>query len=279
MLRGGLQHTRSFCIFFKILLLTLFAFLIPKIFLRNLKGKTAQSHVFQFCIETIKNNSLERICPADKTIGLLVNDHSNTQNGTHTIDFLKNNSIYPNMIFFSDSLDKKDTTVPTMSWNDMPVDMLDSVDVFFVDIFDYQSNETQILLELLHFALLHNKKVVIFDRPNLCGNTVQGPIRRFKIGKKVCSIPYFHGMTVGELALYCNNYILPKPAELQIIPMNAYKRSSPPFYKKFEMAKLIEVSCFTTKKISSRKEQQQLQSFFSKALTIFLYRPIPQLLD
>ena len=278
MLRGELQHNRSFCIFFKILSLMVFAFLIPKFFIRNLPKQTNASG-FQFGIETINKSSLHALCPAGSKIGLLVNDTSYTQDGRHAIDFLVDKGFSLSNIFFTNAADMNNNTIPCTPWDNKDEKALEDIDLFLVDIFDYQNNETQILLELLSFALLHNKKIIVLDRPNLCGNTVQGPIQQFNVNKKECNLPCFHGMSMGELALYCNTYILPRPARLHIIPMKAYKKSKQRFlYKKSDIAKLVNVSCFDTNKTNPKKEQL-LQSFFSKALTIFLYRPIPQLIN
>ncbi len=278
MLRGELQHNRSFCIFFKILSLMVFAFLIPKFFIHNLPKQTNNSKVFQFGIETINQSSLDTLCPADSKIGLLVNDTSYTQDGKHAIDFLMDKGFSLSSIFFTNATDMNYETIPCISWVSKDEKALENIDLFLVDIFDYQNNETQILLELLSFALLHNKKIIVLDRPNLCGNIVQGPIQRFNLNKEKCQLPCFHGMSVGELALYCNTYILPRPARLHIITMKAYKRSKHFFNAKFDIAKLLDIPCLKLKKTNCKKEQQ-LQSFFSKALTVFLYRPIPQLID
>lgn len=85
------------------------------------------------------------------------------------------------------------------------------------------------LLLALKAAAEHDKPVFVFDRPNLLGPHMEGPlvdpdpaIRSFI---SLVSIPLRHGMTVGELATYFNNHILQKPARLQVVRMKEYRRT------------------------------------------------------
>lgn len=83
---------------------------------------------------------------------------------------------------------------------------MDRFDVIVVDIQDvglryYTYYIT--MLRLMNAALDHGKQVIIFDRPNPNGMTVDGPVLDMTLASGVGAlpIPVVHGMTLGELAL------------------------------------------------------------------------------
>lgn len=83
---------------------------------------------------------------------------------------------------------------------------MDRFDVIVVDIQDvglryYTYYIT--MLRLMNAALDHGKQVIIFDRPNPNGMTVDGPVLDMTLASGVGAlpIPVIHGMTLGELAL------------------------------------------------------------------------------
>lgn len=73
----------------------------------------------------------------------------------------------------------------------------------------------------------HNKKMIVFDRPNPNGMYVDGPIldMKHKSGVGWLPIPVVHGMTLGELALMINgeNWLPDgRQCDLTVIPMENY---------------------------------------------------------
>lgn len=85
-------------------------------------------------------------------------------------------------------------------------EVMDSIDVIVVDIQDvglrYYTYYCT-MIDLMNAAAKAGKSVVVLDRPNPNGMTVDGPIldMKYKSGVGKLPIPVVHGMTLGELAL------------------------------------------------------------------------------
>lgn len=88
-------------------------------------------------------------------------------------------------------------------------EVMDKLDVIVVDIQDvglrYYTYYCT-MIDLMNAAVRHGKSVVVLDRPNPNGMTVDGPIldMKYKSGVGKLPIPVVHGMTLGELALMAN---------------------------------------------------------------------------
>lgn len=87
--------------------------------------------------------------------------------------------------------------------------MMEDVDVILVDIQDvglrfYTYYIT--MIDLMNAAIDHGKGVMILDRPNPNGMSVDGPVLDMKLrsGVGALPIPVLHGMTLGELANMAN---------------------------------------------------------------------------
>lgn len=87
--------------------------------------------------------------------------------------------------------------------------MMEDVDVIVVDIQDvglrfYTYYIT--MIDLMNAAIDHGKSVMILDRPNPNGMSVDGPVLDMKLRSVVGAlpIPVLHGMTLGELANMAN---------------------------------------------------------------------------
>ena len=111
-----------------------------------------------------------------------------------------------------------------------PEDLKD-IDVFFFEMQDCGMRHYTyfpILYKCMEIAAEYGKKIVVFDRQNPLGGVMEGPLvdpdnHSFI---SIASYPLRHGMTLGELALYCNDKILKKKAKLCVVPMKNYDRSS-----------------------------------------------------
>lgn len=107
---------------------------------------------------------------------------------------------------------------------------LDSIDVFVVDLQDvglrfYTYYIT--MMKVMDEAAKAGKEVVVLDRPNPNGMTVDGPVldMSLKSGVGAIPVPVLHGMTLGELALMINGEgWLPSglKATLTVVPMEDY---------------------------------------------------------
>ncbi len=107
--------------------------------------------------------------------------------------------------------------------------ILDKVDLFLIDLQDCGMRHftyISTLYMILESAAHNNKKVIVLDRPNPLGDVMDGPLVEHDLLSfvSIASIPVRHGMTIGELALYFNTYVLKKRARLQVIPMQNYDR-------------------------------------------------------
>lgn len=83
------------------------------------------------------------------------------------------------------------------------------------------------MAKLMDACAIHNKSMIVLDRPNPNGHYVDGPIlnMKHKSGVGYLPIPVVHGMTLGELALMINGEKwLPKNrvCELKVIPCKNY---------------------------------------------------------
>ncbi len=109
--------------------------------------------------------------------------------------------------------------------------MLEKVDVIVCDIQDIGVRYYTFAWTITHIleaAGERSVEVLILDRPNpLGGVTVEGspldPALASLVGR--CSIPIRHGLTLGELAQVFNARWSAKPAPLEVIPCEGWRRS------------------------------------------------------
>lgn len=107
--------------------------------------------------------------------------------------------------------------------------ILDKIDLFLIDLQDCGMRHftyISTLYMILESAADYNKRVIVLDRPNPLGDVMDGPLVEHDLLSfvSIAPIPVRHGMTMGELALYFNTYVLKKRARLQVIPMQGYDR-------------------------------------------------------
>ncbi len=112
--------------------------------------------------------------------------------------------------------------------------MLKDIDVLVYDIQDIGSRSytyTSTLGLAMEAAAENNIKFIVLDRPNpLGGEKMEGMITEPEFISFVSQfpIPYIHGLTVGELALFLNNEKLLKngiKCDLEVVPLENWKRS------------------------------------------------------
>ncbi len=108
--------------------------------------------------------------------------------------------------------------------------LIDSLDVIVVDIQDvglrYYTYYAS-MIELMNAAARAGKRVVVLDRPNPNGMTVDGPLldMKYKSGVGRLPIPVVHGMTLGELAQMANGEGWldgGRKADLTVVPCKHY---------------------------------------------------------
>lgn len=109
-------------------------------------------------------------------------------------------------------------------------EMLEKVDVLVFDIQDIGCRAytyTTTLFYVMEEAQKTSKTVIVLDRPNpINGIVVDGPMfdesKRSMVGH--INVPYCHGMTVGELAVFFNEEYK-VGCDLHVVPMKGWKRS------------------------------------------------------
>ena len=108
-------------------------------------------------------------------------------------------------------------------------EMLTGIDVIIYDIQDVGSRcytYTTTLFYMMEEAAKHKIEVIVLDRPNPMGGViVDGPMleEKEKSFLGYINVPYCHGMTIGELALFFNReYHV--GCKLKVIPMKGWKR-------------------------------------------------------
>lgn len=108
-------------------------------------------------------------------------------------------------------------------------EMLDTVDVIAVDIQDVGVRHytyTSSLAYIMEECAKYNKKVIVFDRPNPLGGTVQGPVLKpeYKSFIGLYELPLRHGLTIGEFAKFINTEYKIN-CLLEIVPMKKWQRT------------------------------------------------------
>lgn len=182
-------------------------------------------------------------------VGLITNQSGVDQKGKRTIDVLVHCGYSVRYIFapehglngtlaerdVHDSVDKK-SGIPIVSLygngagKSIPPMYMNNIDCLVFDIQDSgMRHYTYIstLLNSLKIAAEYNKPFIVLDRPNPLASAMEGPMVDHDLISfiSIASIPLRHGMTIGELAIYFNKYVLKKPAPLQVIRMMGYDRT------------------------------------------------------
>ncbi len=202
-------------------------------------------------LEVLQNNLFKPL--ANKQVGLITNPTGINSRFESTIDILHqapnvnlkamyspehgvrgDYSAGDKVGFFTDPK----TNVPVYSLHGKhkkpTPDMLKGIDVLVYDIQDIGSRSYTYISTLglaMEAAAENNIKMVVLDRPNpLGGIKMEGLVTEPDFISFVSQfpIPYVHGMTVGELALFLNGEKLLKDGlqcKLEIIKMDGWQRT------------------------------------------------------
>lgn len=137
----------------------------------------------------------------------------------------------------SNAVDKK-TGLPLYTLygkNEKQDSIVNSIDVMIFDLQDVGARfYTYItsLHEVMELCAKHNKELIVLDRPNPCGDQVDGPVRKddkFKSGVSFHKIAMIHGLTVGELAHMINGEKWlkdGKQCKVTVVPVQNYTHST-----------------------------------------------------
>ena len=109
-------------------------------------------------------------------------------------------------------------------------EMLAGIDVLVYDIQDVGSRfytYISTLLRSMRAAAANSMDFIVLDRPNpICGDRVEGNLLQpaFQSFVGETAIPIRHGMTVGELARFCQKELDSTSSQLEIVPMHGWRR-------------------------------------------------------
>lgn len=209
------------------------------------------TNCYKLGIEAIPEQLKQQYAHTSTRIGLVTNHTGTDQQGMRSIDILLQQGFAVTKLFVPEHglhgtvqasqaiANTRDsvTGLPVISLyghgkgKDINRKLFADIDLLMFDMQDVgMRHYTYIstLYKVLEAAALYKKKVIIFDRPNPLGDCMEGPIctQQLQSFIGICSIPLRHGMTIGELAQLFNSKMLRTPADIEIIPMQHFARTS-----------------------------------------------------
>ena len=237
---------RIFCVF-------MIALFLPRVFLRYVDHQHRVGAVsFKLGLENVSQKFLRSLTAKNDlsySVALITNQTGKDQYGRRNIDLLLNHGVKIKKIFtphhglHGDKAAGKEAVTGCDSATNIPIicmygnkgsrllnaQNLRDIDVLMFDVQDSGMRHygyITALVEVMQIAARQKKTVVVLDRPNLLGNTMEGSLIVPKTNARVPHppIPIRHGMTVGELARYFNQHVLHKQVNLRIVPMENYMR-------------------------------------------------------
>lgn len=187
----------------------------------------------------------------DKRIGLIANHTAVNSELVSTVDLFKANASAKGYVLaalfapehgFTGSAYNSEAVEESSDPDGIPIyslhgktmrpteDMLGRLDLLVYDIQDIGSRSYSYIATLFYAmeeAAKHGIPVIVLDRPNpINGLTVDGPLldEKWRSTLGYINVPYCHGMTVGELALYFNKeYRI--GCSLKVVAMKGWRRS------------------------------------------------------
>lgn len=211
---------------------------------------TAANLNFKLGIENIPAQLSAEYSKKKIPVALITNQTGKDQKGNRTVDILRAKGFNVVKIFapehgldgktqaaqeVKDGIDVK-TKIPVMSLygkgsgKKIDPEVIKDIQTFIFDIQDSgMRHYTYIstLCTILKTAATEQKKVIVLDRPNPLGKTMEGPLVEPELISfiSIAPIPLRHGMTIGELADYFNTHVLETKAHLTVVSMSGYDRN------------------------------------------------------
>ncbi len=244
--------------FVRVFFVLFVALLLPQFFFRDERSVSTSTSSqaqagpihFKLGLENISSDFLKSLSSnrkLDYTAGLITNHTGVDQKGNRNVDVLLSKGVRLKKIYIPE--DDFYSYKRGANWEmvddvtHVPIALLphiDSikkakeyafkdVDVLFFDLQDNgmsPSSHLAILVKALQSAASQKKIMVVLDRPNIMGSSMEGFLSANGSAEELLAIPMRHGMTFGELARYYNSMILSQAAQLFVVPMQEYKRIS-----------------------------------------------------
>lgn len=120
--------------------------------------------------------------------------------------------------------------------NEKQDSIVKSIDVMIFDLQDVGARFYTYITSLhrvMELCAKHSKELIVLDRPNPCGDQVDGPVRKddkFKSNVSFHKIAMVHGLTIGELAQMINGEQWlenGRQCKLTVIPVLHWNHSRP----------------------------------------------------
>ncbi|MCL7988514.1 DUF1343 domain-containing protein [Sphingobacterium sp. lm-10] len=184
-----------------------------------------------------------------KKVGVMANQTSIVGDSlTHLVDYLLTEKVDVQFVFapehgFRGEVERGEavhneidaaTGLPLHSLyggNDKQDEIVQSIDVMIFDLQDVGARFYTYITSLhrvMELCAKHGKTLLVLDRPNPCGDQVDGPVRsddRFKANISFHKIAMVHGLTIGELATMINGEKWlenGRTCDLTVIPVENY---------------------------------------------------------
>jgi len=230
-----------------VLCMVAFIFLLPQLCIKYSKDSSftgRNNEHFKLGLENISHDFLCSLTSSQDlsyTAALVTNLTGRDQMGNRNIDVLLQKGLNVKKIYIPGGELRELYQLGTITNPAMRIPIVDfqkkqlktddfkGIDVIFFDVQDvgicYRSS-LAILVQIMEIAGCSGKTIVVLDRPNLLGDAIEGVFCGHKFHDSLAaeSLPLRYGMTIGELAHYCNKYVLKDPAHLYVVPMDHYNR-------------------------------------------------------
>ena len=235
-----------------VLCMVAFIFLLPQLCIRYSKNSHSDSNHdhFKLGLENITHDFLCSLTPLKNlsyAAALVTNLTGQDQAGNFNIEVLMKKGLKIKKIFvpgnelheigYRGKITNLVAHIPIIDFHKKPLTINDlkGIDVVFFDLQDVgigYCSSLGTLVQVMEIVGRSNKTIVVLDRPNLLGDAIEGVFGAHDIHESlhVGAIPLRYGMTIGELAYYCNKYVLKKPAQLYVVPMDHYNRHIHSYY-------------------------------------------------
>ena len=252
----GVQPMRSYWLaLLSVGCMIVFVFVLPQLFISYFQQpdrSNDSTETFKLGLENISEEFLRSLTPRGNisyTVALVTNHTGKDQLGNRNIDILLQKGLRIKKIFVpfyglntegrqstgQKSIDPS-TRIPIFNLQGRQVKHEDfkGIDVIFFDLQDVgirYCGSLGILMNVMEVTGLANKTIVVLDRPNLLGDAMEGAFGATDLQQSLLSVsvPIRYGMTIGELAQYCNKYLVKTAANLFVVPMDHYNRHLYPY--------------------------------------------------
>ncbi len=234
----------------KVSCIFLMALFLPRFFVYYSQDQVGSNKsliepAFKLGLENLADETMRSLIAQKTSIALITNHTGKDREGRRNIDTLLDSGVTiqaiftPKHGFYSNNNGGSDnqliydsqTSIPLVSWygnSQMRDTYLNAADVLVFDLQDSGMRQSYgvMLFDVLKKAVDTHKKVIVLDRPNMLGSSMEGGFGQEVTLSATIPVPSRHGMTTGELAQYLNKYLLNNAVKVCVVPMENYHRKA-----------------------------------------------------